>query len=210
VENNIIWKLKYKKDPEITILTSTNILLFTILYIIGISSTFFSSYGSHGGIMLTIIFFPIISLILYWYSPVFKSISLYKTLDLYKDKIIINKTKEYPINQVSSSIKSVHRGHRLTSASWTSCIFTDNNKNTIGEFFFAIDTKEKILDATPEGLVQVINDLKLKKDYNFKNKLEMDYQKFLNDKKTYDLAIVILILVFAIPALIGLFFAIAT
>ena len=183
MNNDIIWKLKYKKDPKITILTSTNILFFTIFYTIGISSTSFSSYGSYGEIILTIIFFPILSLILYWYSPVFKNISLYRTLDLYKDKIVINETKEYPLNQISSSIKSVHKGHRLTSASWRSCIFTDNNQNTIGEFFFAIDTEEKILNTTPESFMQVIDDLKLKKEYNFKNKLEIDYQKFLSDKK---------------------------
>lgn len=210
LDNDIIWRIKYKKDPEITILLSMNILLFTILYVIGMGSSFFSASNSSGGIMLTIIFILIISPILYWYLPVFKSIYLYKTLDLYKDKIIINGTEEYPINQVLCTIKSVHRGYRLISASWVSCIFVDNNKNTIGEFFFTIYIKENMLDITPESLAQVIEDIKLKKDYNFKSKLEKDYKDFSEEKKNYDLAIIILVLVFAIPILIGIFFAIVT
>ena len=207
MNQNILWKLQYKKNPKTVIIFSTNILLFTSLYLLGTLSTVFISHDLVGWLTLTTIFIFIITLILYWYLPLFKSITLYKKLNLYKDKLIINGEKEYPINKISCQINSIHKGHRLISASWSSCIFSDDEDNIVGEFVFTIDTKDNILDITPQSLLEVINDLKQKKDYDFTTKLQKDYERFLNEKQTYNKAMIILILVFIVPALIGLLFS---
>jgi hypothetical protein len=207
MNQNILWKLQYKKNPKTVIIFSTNILLFTSLYLLGTLSTVFISHDLVGWLTLTTIFIFIITLILYWYLPLFKSITLYKKLNLYKDKLIINGEKEYPIDKISCQINSIHKGHRLISASWSSCIFSDDEDNIVGEFVFTIDTKDNILDITPQSLLEVINDLKQKKDYDFTTKLQKDYERFLNEKQTYNKAMIILILVFIVPALIGLLFS---
>jgi len=207
MNQNILWRLQYKKNPKTVIIFSTNILLFTSLYLLGTLSTVFISHDLVGWLTLTAIFIFIIAIILYWYLPLFKSITLYKKLNLYKDKLIINGEKEYPINKISCQINSIHKGHRLISASWSSCIFSDDKNNIVGEFVFTIDTKDNILDITPQSLLEVINDLKQKNDYDFTSKLQKDYERFLNEKQTYDKAMIILILIFTVPALIGLLFS---
>ena len=204
--NNLIYEIKYKKDPEKNVLLSFNIQLFLFLYLIGAGSSLFFNDDTPGFIMMSIIFIPIILVILYWYLPVFESLSLYRSLKLYRDKIIINDDKEFDIKQVSTEIKHIHKGHRLISASWTSLSLYDENNSKIGEFFFAIDTKNSFFNTTEKSIAEIIEDIKKGKDYDFKNKIINDHKQVEEEKKSFNKCVVLLILVFIIPAIIGLIF----
>ena len=86
--NNLIYEIKYKKDPEKNILLLFNIQLFLFLYLVGAGNSLFND-DTPAFIMMSIIFIPIILVILYWYLPVFESLTLYRSLKFYRDKIII-------------------------------------------------------------------------------------------------------------------------
>ena len=157
--------------------------------------------------MLSVVFFPIFFTILYWYLPVFEATSSYKILELYKDKIIINKKEEFLLDKIKCDIKIVHKGHRLISASWVSCIFYYDDK-VVAEFIFSIDTNKNILNATPQSICQIIHDLQKNQEYDFQSKITTEYQKYLQERKRYDYLILFLILLFIIPASIGVYFLI--
>ncbi len=155
-----------------------------------------------GFFTLIVCFFIVIILLLY--LPVFDSLSQYQTLDLFKDKIVINKINTYPINEITCSIKDAWIA--TGKVTWKSCIFSDKDENMIGEFFFTIRFEQNFFDATPESLKQIIIDLQNGKDYNFNDYIKKDFQNFSDEKKSYNIALLILIGMFVIPAIIGIIF----
>ena len=82
----------------------------------------------------------------------------------------------------------------------------DDNNSKIGEFFFAIDTKNSFFNTTEKSIAEIIEDIKKGKSYDFKNKIINDYKQFEEEKKSFNKGVVLLILVFIIPTIIGLIF----
>lgn len=203
--NTAILELKYQKNPNTKTFFNINIIIFLIFYILGVLASIFLDKNYELGYFTFIASIPIL-IILFMYIPVFKSLSLYSSLDLFKDKIIINKEKEYPIEDITCLIKSVNKGIRLISAYWTSCVLHDKKNNIIGEFFFSIGTEERFFEATAESLNQIITDLKDKKSYDFDHRIKEDLKSFLADKKSYNVGILLLIGMFVLPACIGIVF----
>lgn len=203
--NTAILELKYQKNPNIRTFFNINVIIFLIIYILGVLASIFLDQNYELGFFTFVAFIPI-SIILFMYMPVFESLSLYSSLDLFEDKIVINKTEEYSIKDITCSIKSVSKGYRAIHAYWTSCVLHDKENNLIGEFFFNIGTEARFFEATAESLNQIITDLKDKKSYDFNYRIKEDLKSFLADKKSYDIGILLLIGMFVLPACIGIIF----
>ena len=203
--NTAILELKYQKNPNTKTFFNINIIIFLIVYILGVLASILLDQNYELGFFTFVLSIPIL-IILFMYMPVFESLSRYSSLDLFEDKIVINKTEMYPIKDIACSIKSVSKGSRLIMAYWTSCVLHDKENNLIGEFFFSIGTEERFFEATAESLNQIITDLKDKKSYDFNHRIKEDLKKFLADKKSYNVGILLLIGMFVLPACIGIVF----
>jgi hypothetical protein len=195
---NMIIELKYRKNPNIIAFFNVSNIILIIVYLFGVFASIYFDDNYQLG-FFTLLFFILISIITVMYSPVFERLSQFNSLKLYKDKIVINNSMSYPIEEIFCSVKDVKRGSQLISASWTSCIFYDKNNVEIGEFFFSIGIKEVMFDAAPESIKEIIQDLKVKKEYDYKKRIQRDLEIFLTDKKSHDIAIFLLIGMLFIP-----------
>lgn len=205
MNNTAIVELKYQKNPNIKTFFNINVIILLVIYILGVLASIFLEQNYELGFFTFVVSIPIL-IILFMYIPVFEGLSLYNTLDLFEDKIIINKTNIYHIKDITCSIKSISKGYQAIQASWISCVFHDKENNLIGEFFFSIGTENRFFEVTAESLKQIIEDLKRQKSYDFHARIEDELKSFLMEKKTYNVGILLLIGMFILPGFIGIIF----
>lgn len=135
------------------------------------------------------------------YNSVLDAVIAYQKLEIFNDKIVVN-SKEYSIDDIYCEVEEYDNHYKIISVAWTKCILKNKEGRIIGEFVFRIGYVKGFFDATANSIKELIDDLKMKKVYDFNEKIKQDLQQF----KLYDdnsaIGLYILIVVLMIPAVV--------
>ncbi|MFV7791000.1 hypothetical protein ACNSOP_02330 [Aliarcobacter lanthieri] len=200
MENNLIHKFEYTKNPYKAIYLDflMKIFLFIILAVFLLLTYKNSNFEI---LKILLYFYFVINIFLsILYSPIIYRINKYKSFEIYKNKLVINK-KSYLLNEISYKINEFNPNLPKMNLYWKSIQFFDKNNKKIGEFFFFISIENDLANITLKTLTKIIDDLKNSADYDYKDIIHTqlkEYKKGFNFH-TYEKYFIIL---FIIPLLI--------
>ncbi|WP_418181058.1 hypothetical protein ACNSOL_04415 [Aliarcobacter lanthieri] len=189
MENNLIHKFQYTKNPYKEIYFSFTIKIFLfMLFVIFLISIYKNSYS----IFLLLCFFSILMAILFslMYSPVILRLNSYLSLEIYKNKLLIDE-KSYPLNEISYKINEyigIGAGSYKINIHWISIQFFNNKNRKIGEFFFTISYENDLANISLKTLTKIIDDLKNNEDYDYKAMINQQLKEFQAEEKVYNYA----------------------
>lgn len=198
MSNTPIFTLSYKKNPTFYTLLNFNVIFFLAIYFAGA----INMPTKDNLVLFTFFMLPLPILVgIMSYNSVLDAVIAYQKLQIFKDKIVVN-SKEYSIDEISCEVEEHDHYYKIIVIAWTKCILKDKEGRIIGEFVFRIGYVKGFFDATANSIKELIDDLRMKKVYDYNEKVRQDFQQF----KLYDdnsaIGLYILIVVLMIPAVV--------
>lgn len=198
MSNTPIFTLSYKKNPTFYTLFNFNVTLIIAIYFAGA----INMPTKDNLILFTFFMLPLPILFgIMSYNSVLDAVIAYQKLQIFNDKIMLN-SKEYSMDDIYCEVEEYDNSYKMVVVAWTKCILKDKEGHIIGEFVFRIGYIKGFFDATANSIKELIDDLKMKKIYDYNEKVKQDFQQF----KLYDdnsaIGLYILIVVLMIPAIV--------